>query len=374
MNYGLLKLNETRVRRAYTGGAGIEKLHGRAPIDADRPEEWLASIVEADNTGMPYIENEGIATATIGNQRLLLNEIIAQAPEFYLGSAHYNELDIDTGVLVKFLDSSMRLALQAHPTRAYAKQFLNSRWGKLECYYILDIRENTTPYIYAGFQRPPEITKWKELVETQDIDGILQCFDKIPVAKGDFFLLPAGVVHAIGENITMIEIMEPSDWVVRCEFERIKGHGFPPEARFMGKTLDDVIDIFDFTPYTVDEMRAKACPVPVILENTETVLRKQMVSDQETDCFSVQIIDIRANYDLQKLSRLGVLLVISGEGRIYSNSGTNDESSDNICDQTYAYRSGDSFFAAAQTGHITIVPDTTTQMCLVMPKSYEHVK
>lgn len=57
-------------------------------------------------------------------------------------------------VLVKFLDSAVRLQLQAHPTAEFAKQHLDSNSGKAEAYYILDVRDDVEQaYVYLGFQR-----------------------------------------------------------------------------------------------------------------------------------------------------------------------------------------------------------------------------
>ena len=39
-------------------------------------------------------------------------------------------------------------------------------------------------------------------------------------APGDVWIVPGGLPHAIGAGVLMVEVMEPSDWVVRCEFER----------------------------------------------------------------------------------------------------------------------------------------------------------
>ena len=42
MATGLMKLPENRVRRNYTGGAGIDRLHGKArQEDNNMPEEWV---------------------------------------------------------------------------------------------------------------------------------------------------------------------------------------------------------------------------------------------------------------------------------------------------------------------------------------------
>ena len=59
MATGLMKLPENRVRRNYTGGAGIDRLHGKArQEDNNMPEEWVGSMVEASNPGMEPIAHE----------------------------------------------------------------------------------------------------------------------------------------------------------------------------------------------------------------------------------------------------------------------------------------------------------------------------
>src|SRR5581483_3343309 len=98
---------------------------------------------------------------------------------------------------------------------------------------VLATRETgPAPFIYIGFQRPPPAAELKHLIETQDIAAIEACFDKIPVRAGDTFIIPGGTPHALGAGIFMIEIQEPSDLVVRFEFERA-GYVLPEAARFM---------------------------------------------------------------------------------------------------------------------------------------------
>ena len=71
-------------------------------------------------------------------------------------------------------------------------------------------------------------------MEKQDKARMDGCFEKIPVQVGEVWYIPGGMPHAIGEGITMLEIMEPSDLVVRCEFER-EGIVVPEDGRFMGR-------------------------------------------------------------------------------------------------------------------------------------------
>lgn len=360
MGIAILKLRENRVRRMYMGGAGIEKIHGRKPVDSEYPEEWIGSVVEAHNSEMTPVYREGISKAFIDGDCKYLDEIIKKEPQYYLGKAHYEMLGIQTGVLVKYLDSAMRLALQAHPDRAYARLHLDSSWGKMECYYILDIRENTEPYIYLGFQHAPEREEWKRMVECQDLEAMWKCFEKVKVHQGEFWYIPSGLVHAIGEGITMIEIMEPSDWVIRCEFERIKGKPFPYETRYMGKSIDEVMEVFDFNEYTVEEVRKRACVAPEIITDNGKMKRWCMISSEKTDCFSVEIMEIYENHSFVKADRLAIIVVIEGCGQL-------------SCNQIKVeVKRGGSFFLAASACHfdVDVISREPLKLCMVMPKKY----
>lgn len=88
MATGLMKLPENRVRRNYTRGAGIDRLHGKArQEDNNMPEEWVGSMVEASNPGMEPIAHEGLAVVETGDGPRFLRDIIDDDREFYLGAA-----------------------------------------------------------------------------------------------------------------------------------------------------------------------------------------------------------------------------------------------------------------------------------------------
>jgi mannose-6-phosphate isomerase len=263
-NHFLLPLLSNRVRRTYRGGAGIDRLQSGGAVygryqeevqDGDKPEEWVASLVCAKNPGMLPVEHEGLSRCAT-NEQPLLADLVRSAPEFYLGKEWYSVHGLDLGFLLKILDSSMRLHVQAHPTAAFARKYLGSPYGKFECYYILSIREGNEGYIRLGFQHPPSRTEWRRIIMEQDIAAMDACFEKIPVTPGSVWYIPGGIPHAIGENILMLEIMEPSDMVVRCEFER-EGIIVPPEARFMGRDIDFCLDVFDYTERSIKDVMQK---------------------------------------------------------------------------------------------------------------------
>lgn len=183
----------------------------------------------------------------------------------------------------------MDKCLKFLPNREFAQTRLNSNKGKTEAYVILAIREDITePYIYAGFQRPPARAELKEWIETQNIPAIADCFDKIPVKTGDVVLLPGGRPHALGEGILMLEIMEPSDWAVRFEFERC-GYVIPEAARFMNRGIETALDVFNFDPVTRANIDSEfRCPTITVYEDKQDNKLECLIGPDLTDCFTVK--------------------------------------------------------------------------------------
>ena len=357
MKQHFLKLPPNRVRRNYFGGAGIDWLHGNPDgADGNRPEEWIASLVPAVNPGMEPIADEGYARCMADGQEKRLIDLIKEAPDFYLGREYYTERGTDLGFLFKILDSSMRLHVQAHPTSAFAQEFLNSRYGKLECYYILHTRPGTKPYIRLGFQHAPSRAEWKRIIEEQDIAAMDACFEPIPVEEGQVWYIPGGMPHAIGENILMLEIMEPSDLVVRCEFER-EGIIVPPQGRFMGKGLDFCMDIFDYTQYSPEEIRQKNCVSPKLLQEAGNYRLERLVGREITSSFEVQRLTLKNGSAVLPGGVPQILLLTRGSVRL------------NGPEETAELQRGDGLFAAAQISEFRV--DCTgpegAELCMVKP-------
>ncbi|MDO5407115.1 MAG: mannose-6-phosphate isomerase [Eubacteriales bacterium] len=307
----LWKLPPNRVRRNYMGGAGIDWFHGQqSGIDGDRPEEWIASMVEARNPGLEEILQEGYGFLDLDGRRILLKDEIAAAPEFYLGAEHCRKKGLDMGFLFKILDSSMRLHVQAHPTAEFARTYMGTPYGKLECYYILHVRPGVRPYIRLGFQHAPTKEEWRQIIERQDMDAMDGCFEPVPVEEGQVWYIPGGMPHAIGEGILMLEIMEPSDLVTRCEFER-EGIVVPPEARFMGRGLDFCLNLFDYREYSVEEIRKRCSVIPYTLEKGDGYWLEQLIDETVTSCFEVKRLRVAKSVSLRG-GRIQIGVVVKG--------------------------------------------------------------
>ena len=249
MNYKkqIIELPQNRVWRSYQGGRILDGLVGPDnPRDSHFPEDWIGSVTPACNPGSQY-EHEGISTVRVDGQELLFFDLIARDPNYFLGKDHLARYGEQPMVLVKLLDSAVRLQLQVHPTAEFARAHLQSNSGKAEGY-----------------------------------------FDKIRVKPGDVLFIPGGVPHAIGGGIFLVEIMEPSDLVVRFEFES-NGYTLPESARFMNRGLDFCLDMFDFKTKPESQVRKEHMFEPR-LETTygKTAHRYHLVGAETTPCFQVK--------------------------------------------------------------------------------------
>ena len=285
----LIELPQNRVWRSYLGGRTLDELAGKKePRDSHFPEDWIASVTPADNPGS-HRDNEGISTVWVSGKEWLFSDLLAQDPVYFLGADQVERFGDKPMVLVKLLDSAIRLQLQAHPTAEFARTHLDSKSGKAEAYYILGMREDVEQgYVYLGFQRPPGREEFKRAVEAQDLATMESWFDRISVKPGDTLLIPGGVPHAIGEGIFMVEIMEPSDLVVRFEYQR-EGYSLPESARFMNRGLDFCLDIFDFDAKTESQVRRENMFEPRLeVEYSPTAHRYHLVCAETTPCFRVK--------------------------------------------------------------------------------------
>ena len=290
-----LLLPANRVWRTYPGGKTLDQIDGNPnPADSHMSEDWIGSVTQARNVGRESI-TEGVSTVRTGDDNASgtdhpdLAQLIADDPDYFLGAAHVARYGADPKLLVKYLDSATRLHFQVHPTSAFAQKHLGQPSGKTEAYYILAVRDDLTEpaYIYVGFQRPPAPEALKQMIEAQDIAGLEACFDKIPVKPGDAFMIPGGTPHALGPGVLMVEIQEPSDLVIRFEFER-GGYVLPESARFMDKGIDFGLTIFDLTALTPDDLASRVrCHPTRLAEHDDGSYVDQLIGPQNTDCFRV---------------------------------------------------------------------------------------
>ena len=270
----IYKFKENRVWRAYTGGKRIDKFYGKEKcIDSRMPEEWIASTVEAFNPDR-QIKGEGLSICEDGR---LFKDILDENPEQILGKSLSEKYGGKFSILVKLLDSAERLVIQCHPTVSFAKENFGSIFGKTECWYMLDCEENAC--VYLGFK--PGITKekWKELFDSQDIQGMLDCLHKFNVKKGDLWFVAGGVPHAIGGGSLMIELQEPSDLMVIPERVTPAGIELAEQKLHGGLGYEKMFDCFVYEGLPAEETKLKYYRKTSYVPNKFT----EIVDDSLTD-------------------------------------------------------------------------------------------
>jgi mannose-6-phosphate isomerase len=301
-----LPLEHNPVWRSYRGGSVLRAFRGQPGTDDDHyPEDWLASTVLARNGDNSQGPQEGLSKLPDAE---LLVESLKQRPNFWFGTRNRNSL----GVLWKLLDSSVRLQFQAHPDASFARRHLNSEAGKTECWYILGTRGPA--HVYLGFQHPPTRDAWARTIREQRVEEMLACFEKIPVQPGECYAVPAGTPHAIGAGVFMMELMEPTDWVVRCETSNA-GLTLPPAACFMGLGLEACLEIFDYRAYSVPEVRRAFQQLPRELNRSNSYREEELITPPFQGYFRLHRLRGHGDADWPG-GELMLLIVVNGEARL----------------------------------------------------------
>lgn len=292
-----------RVYRIYKGGKLFHDFFGDPAEDGNYPEEWIASPVKARNEG-PKNEREGLAI--VRGTDISLASLLRDFPNEMTGGRPFD-------VLVKALDSAIRLPAQAHPDKAFARAHLNSDYGKTEAWLILATRPGAA--IYYGFQEGVTLADLERTSarSEHDRDAFLGIMQKVPVTPGDLFLIPAGTMHAIGAGCLLLEIQEPTDFVVAPE-HWCEDYRLPRELMYQGLEPATALKCFDFSiaGKRAVEIGRKS---PVLVEKREGYAREALISHADTPCFAVTRHSLR-DAGHCPLRGPAIFVVAEGEGML----------------------------------------------------------
>lgn len=317
------------VWRSYFGGRELRRFRSLPGNGDDHfPEDWLASTVCARNGKHSQHPQEGMSrVADTGGERWVA-DLLKHEPGFWLGERSTNcQPENPPGVLWKLLDASVRLQFQAHPDARFARQHLQSNAGKTECWYILGTRGEA--HVYLGFQQPPTRETWARMIREQRVEAMAACFEKIPVEPGECYVVPAGTPHAIGAGVFMMELMEPTDWVVRCETVNA-GLKLPPEACFMGLDLETCLDIFDYRAHPVADVRRFFQQQPHPVFQSGTFVEEELIGPAWHQFFRLH--RLRGSREASWAgNELMLLIVLKGHGTL----GTGTEAREARAGQTW---------------------------------------
>ncbi len=287
-----------RVFRVYTGGKLLGKFVGKDYVDDFYPEEWVASSVTALNEGStdPF---EGVSK--IESTDLYLSEAYEKYGDKILGNKE------SLGILVKYLDSAIRLPVQAHPDKEFSKKYLNSTHGKEECWYILDTREGAS--ISFGFKEGVTKEAFVKAINDSETDktAMENLIVNFPVKKGDVVFIPANTVHAICAGCLILEVQEPTDFTIQPE--RYCGdYRLSDNEMYLGLVPEIALKCFNF------EQSENPFVKPITVSDEKGVLVEQLIGENQTDNFSLRRFTLSGGE--LSLNKNAIYIVADGEGEI----------------------------------------------------------
>ena len=204
-----VELAPNQVHQFYRGGEAIASFRGIPSTDDHAPEDWVGSTVT-----MFGANGAGLSALPGGR---LLRDAIAADPVAYLGPAHAAQYGADPALLVKLLDAGERLPVHFHPDQAFARSRLGLVHGKTEAWLVVETR-GERPTVWLGFQDDVDLDVLAGWVDRQERASILEALNELTVGPDDCIFVPAGLPHAIGEGIFLVELQEPSDLSVLLEW------------------------------------------------------------------------------------------------------------------------------------------------------------
>jgi mannose-6-phosphate isomerase len=293
MTPSALKLPPNGIPRFYRGGPAIAELRGFDPGGENVPEEWIGS------TTTVFGESDlGLSRLPDGT---LLRDAIASDPVGWLGPDHAARFGADPALLVKLLDAGQRLPVHLHPDGPFARAHLGTKFGKTEAWIVIAARPGGQ--VHVGFREEVSEETVRAWVRDQDHDAMLAALNPVDVAAGDAIFVPAGVAHAIGEGLLIVELQEPTDMSVLLEWD---GFGIDDEAAAtLGLGWDVALGCVERRARDAAELRGPPAEGAV----------SEILPDAAHRCFSAQRI-APAGDAAQLPAGFAVIVVLEGAGSL----------------------------------------------------------
>lgn len=177
------------------GGRDLELFRDNIP-EGNIGESW---DIACHKHGISIVKNGAF-------KGLRLDELIEKEKENLLGSKidrHWFPL------LIKLINAKEKLSVQVHPNDQYAKK-VEKDMGKTEVWYVVEAFKGAN--LVVGTKGKCTKEEFKIAIEEGKLDNYL---NRIPVKKGDVYLVQSGLVHSIGEGVIIAEIQQNSDTTYR---------------------------------------------------------------------------------------------------------------------------------------------------------------
>lgn len=207
---------EPYCREVLWGGDRLQKRFGYRTHSAHTGEAWVVSAVSEDELA----ETDNRAGYAYPGESVVVGGAFDGCPLSHLWKTDRSLFGGLEGerfpLLVKYLDAREDLSVQVHPDDSYAASHEHTAIGKQECWYIVDCAKDGD--VIVGHNAPDRETLHR-LVRAGDWDRLLTV---LPIRRGDFFHIPAGILHAIRSDTLVLEIEQTSNLTYRVfDYDRV---------------------------------------------------------------------------------------------------------------------------------------------------------
>lgn len=274
------------------GGRNLSKLLNKnLPPEKKIGESWEIS---AHPNGLSKVVNGQLAGKTI-------SELLKIFGDNLMGTSLIQDYE-KFPLLVKLLDASDDLSVQVHPDDDYAFNFENGQLGKTEMWYILHAEPGAN--IVYGLKEGVQKNDVISAINAGNFQGLL---NYVPAYNGDVFFIPAGLVHALGAGLLVVEIQQDSDLTYRVfDYNRLDDSGQPRQLH-----IQKALDVINFDNQLINNLRINA-----VQDGTQ----KNLLCNSKN--FKVEKISISQEY-VQAVdgSKFFVIMVIAGRGTLLYHNG-----------------------------------------------------
>lgn len=239
--------------------------------------------------------HEGLVNAVEGGpfDGMPLDELVREHRAEIMGDA-----DDDGIVQIIVMDAGENLSVQVHPDEAYAQAHENDH-EKTESWYILGADPGA--FIYCG--ATTDDVEAMRAAAADDTIGERYC-RKLPVSEGDFVLIPAGTLHAMGKGVFALEVGSLGFKTYRiCDWGR--GRELHVEQGF-------------------DVLRTESRPEPDHLGAFDPATPAGVRRGVTHRLFSSDVIDVRGTWGQEMDGRYEVLSCVAGQARVRTAEGVTE--------------------------------------------------
>ncbi|HUW78281.1 MAG TPA: class I mannose-6-phosphate isomerase [Candidatus Nanopelagicaceae bacterium] len=268
-----------------------------------RPEEWIGSTTTRFGMDLQGLSHLPDGTLLIDN--------ISRDPIGWLGLEHFESFGESTELLVKLLDPDQRLPVHFHPNKSFSRAHLSLAHGKTEGWIILEAPPGAK--VGLGFAQSMTRSQVLGLVKHRDSTALLAALNFIEVKRGDTVFVPAGLPHAIGKDIFILELQEPTDLSVLLEWDGFAVDG--EKDGHLGLGFETALEALTLSP--LNELSRRNLISSVNLSGTKKTPFFPSVAD------GYFCADLIPGNGTSMAASFSILLVIEGEGVLSTeNSGS----------------------------------------------------